>query len=198
MPRLSSKDKYIKAVFELYKRKGLSLSMEQIADELHVTKKTLYNNFSSKEEMLLTVVDHFFFALENKIFESTKNSKNAIEVMLVISDTIRSEIDKLGSVLFDDLSNENTDVFAHSNRSSFYSKVIMENLHRGIEENLYRKNIDIEYTTLFYTSAIELFYKNGNSYRHIKNSGVFHSELVKNHLYSVVNTDCRKILESYL
>ncbi len=198
MPRLSSKGKYIAEVFELYKKKGLNLSMEQIADELHITKKTLYNNFASKEEMLLTVVDHFFFTLENKILESTKNSNNAIEAMLVISGTISSEIDKLGSILLDDLSNENMDVFAHSNRSSFYSKVIMENLERGIGENLYRKNIDKEYATLFYTSAIELFYKKGNSYRHIKNSGVFHSELVKNHLYSVVNTDCRMILESYL
>ena len=198
MPRLSSKGKYIQDIFELYKRKGLTMSMEQIADELCVTKKTLYNNFESKEEMLRTVVDHFFYRLENKILDSVSGSVNAIEAMILINSTIRSEIEKLGTLLLSDLSSENIDMFAHSNRSSFYSKVIRENLNKGIKENLYRKDLNIEYSTLFYTSAIELFYKKGTNYQHLKNSAEFHSELVKHHLYSVVDTNNRSMLESYL
>ena len=198
MPRLSSKGRYIKEVFELYKKRGLNLNMEQIAEELSITKKTLYNNFSSKEEMLHTVVDHFFFDLESKILELVNNSRNAIEAMIRINATIGKEIDELGSVLLNDLSDEDLDVFAHSNRSSFYSKVIRENLQKGMEEKLYRKNLNIEYTTLFYTSAIELFYKKGHLYKHVKSSGVFHSELIKHHLYSIVNDEGRNILESYL
>ena len=198
MPRLSSKGKYIQDIFELYKRKGLTMSMEQIADELCVTKKTLYNNFASKEEMLRTVVDHFFYRLENKILESVSSSVNAIEAMILINSTIRSEIEKLGTLLLSDLSSENIDMFAHSNRSSFYSKVIRDNLNKGIKENLYRKDLNIEYSTLFYTSAIELFYKKGTNYQHLTNSAEFHSELVKHHLYSVVDTNNRSMLESYL
>lgn len=198
MPRLSSKDKYIREVFELYKRRGLNLSMEQIADELQITKKTLYNNFESKEEMVCTVVDYFFCTLEVKMLENLAAGNNAIQNMISVSDTIRNEIDKLGAVLLNDLTGDNISLFAHSNRSSFYSKVIRDNLHKGIEENLYRKDIDIEYVTLFYTSAIELFYKNSKSNNYIKNSAKFHSELVKHHLYSIVDTDCREILESYL
>ena len=198
MPRLSSKDKYIREVFELYKRRGLNLSMEQIAEELQITKKTLYNNFESKEEMVRTVVDYFFCTLEVKMLENLAAGNNAIQNMISVSDTIRNEIDKLGAVLLNDLTGDNISLFAHSNRSSFYSKVIRDNLHKGIEENLYRKDIDIEYVTLFYTSAIELFYKNSKSNNYIKNSAKFHSELVKHHLYSIVDTDCREILESYL
>ena len=198
MPRLSSKDKYIREVFELYKRRGLNLSMEQIADELQITKKTLYNNFESKEEMVRTVVDYFFCTLECKMMESLSCGSNAIQDMISISDTIRNEIDQLGAVLLNDLTGDNISLFAHSNRSSFYSKVIRENLRKGIDENLYRKNIDIEYVTLFYTSAIELFYKKSKSNNYIKNSVKFHSELVRHHLYSIVDTDCRGILESYL
>jgi AcrR family transcriptional regulator len=170
MPRLSSKDRYIREVFELYKRRGLNLSMEQIAEELRITKKTLYNNFASKEEMVRTVVDYFFYSLEKKMFESLMNSANAIESMISISNTIRCEIDKLGVLLLNDLTGDNIDLFAHSNRSSFYSKVIRENLQKGMAENLYRKNIDVEYVTLFYTSAIELFYKKSKSNTYIKSA----------------------------
>lgn len=198
MPRLSSKDKYVREIFELYKKNGLHLNMERIADELHITKKTLYNNFESKEDMIYTVVNHFFFSLERKILGSLEDSANAIDSLIRLVDIIRSEIDKLGSTLLEDISKENIVMFLHSNRSSFYSRVIRENLQRGIEENLYRSNINIEYCTLFYTSAIELFYSNENTTSYIKSSAKFHSELVKHHLYSIVRSDKRDILESYL
>lgn len=198
MPRLSSKEKYINEVFNLYKRKGLHLSMEQIAEELHITKKTLYNNFENKEDMMQTVVEYFFHGLESKMLASVNSSKNAIEALFMISATIRCEIDKLGEVLLDDLSKENIEMFVHSSRTSFYSRVIRENLKRGIEEKLYRNDLDIEYATLFYTSVIDMFYRKESSYRLLKKSAEFHSELVKHHLYSIVNTNCRGLLESYL
>lgn len=198
MPRLSSKEKYIKAVFNLYKEYGLRLNMEEIAQELHVTKKTLYNNFESKDDLIRTVANYFFKELEAKMYESIKSSRNAIEALLLINAIIRNEIDKLGEILLKDLSDEDIEMFDHSSRASFYSKVIRENLQRGIAENLYRSDINLEYATLFYTSAIDLFYRKENSYKFLKNSVAFHSELVKHHLYSIVNTNCRIVLESYL
>ncbi len=198
MPRLSSKDKYIREILNLYKEKGLRLNMEQIADYLHITKKTLYNNFENKEDMITTVVDHFFFGLERKILDSVETSENAIDSLIKIVEIIRSEIDNLGRALIDDISRESIDMFEHSNRSSFYFKVIKDNLVRGIEEGFYRTDIDIEYCTIFYTSAIELFYKKGHTQRFIKNSSKYHSELVRHHLYSIVRSDKLDILESYL
>lgn len=198
MPRLSSKDKYIKEIFDLYKVKGLLLNMEQIAQELNITKKTLYNNFESKEVMIATVVAYFFNELEAKIIDASEKSDNAIESLFSMSSIIRDEIDKLGALLLDNIATEAYDFFEHSNRSSFYSRVIRENLKRGISEGVFRSDIDIEYTTLFYTSAVELFYKKGNNPKFIKNSSVFHSELVKHHLYSIVNIKNRDLLESYL
>ena len=172
--------------------------MEQIADYLHITKKTLYNNFENKEDMITTVVDHFFFGLERKILDSVETSENAIDSLIKIVEIIRSEIDNLGRALIDDISSESINMFEHSNRSSFYFNVIKDNLVRGIEEGFYRTDIDIEYCTIFYTSAIELFYKKGHTQRFIKNSSKYHSELVRHHLYSIVRSDKLDILESYL
>ena len=83
MPRVSSKDKYIAQTFELFKREGLSLNMEQIAVSLGLTKKTLYNNFTSKENLINSVLDYFFKNLENKIqciSMSSRRSKEMSEV----------------------------------------------------------------------------------------------------------------------
>lgn len=200
MPRVSSREKYIIQAYELFKKEGLRLNMEQIASGLNLTKKTLYNNFESKEDLIRTVIRYFFSDLEKKINDSMKSSRNAIEALFLITSVVRNEIDQLGSALLKDMSEYKPGVklLDHTDRMSFYSRIIRENLVRGIKEQLYRTDLNIDYTTLFYTSAIEKFYKWDGSYKFISDSYLFHSELVKNHLYSVVSKNGRIILESYL
>jgi TetR/AcrR family transcriptional regulator, cholesterol catabolism regulator len=201
MPRVSSKEKYIIQTYDLFRKEGLRLNMEQIAAGLNLTKKTLYNNFESKEDLIRTVIRYFFSDVEKKIGESMKSSRNAIEALFLITSVVRDEIDQLGEELLKDMSQYMAErkLLNHTNRMSFYSKLIRENLLRGIKEQLYRTDIDIEYTTLFYTSAIERFYKwDGGSYKFLDDSYKFHSELVKHHLYSVVSNSGRIILESYM
>lgn len=200
MPRVSSKEKYTAQVFELFKEKGLMLNMEQIASELGLTKKTLYNNYSSKQELIGTVLNHFYSGLDKKIQSSTSASGNAIEAFCRISTAISEEISKLGTLLLKDISIYQScpAIFSFTDRMNFYSQLIRQNLARGIEEGLYRENISIDFSTLFYTSAIELFYRWEGSFRFFSSTTEYHDELVKHHLYSVVNQKGLEILESYL
>ena len=89
-------------------------------------------------------------------------------------------------------------IFAFTDRMNFYSQLVVDNLNRGVEENLYRDNLNVEYITLFYTSAIDQFYRWDGSFRFFENTSEYHFELVKHHLYSVVNSNGFKVLESYI
>lgn len=198
MSRLNSKDIYTKELFRLFKIKGLRLSMDEISQYLGITKKTLYNNFSSRLDMQKSVARYFFDTLENKINESSRASSNAIEQMINLSKTIRRELDKLSIVLLDDLIHEKSDLFLDTERSGFYHKIIRENILEGIEEGLYRKDLNVDYAVAFYTTNIESFYKKENWARFFKNSSEFHMELVKHHLYAIVSNESRVLLDSYL
>lgn len=200
MPRVSSKDKYIVQVFELFKKKGLTLNMEQIAQALGLTKKTLFNNFTSKQVLIGTVVSHFYKKLESDINSAISSSDNAIFALMDVSSIIRESIMQLGSVFLKDISVYQScpEVFDFMNRKNFYSKLIKENLERGITEGLYRKDLNKDYATLFYTSAIDSFYRWDGSFKHFNESTNYHNELVKYHLYSIVNENGLKFIESYL
>ncbi len=200
MPRVSSKEKYTAQAFEIFKEKGLTLNMEQIAQNLGITKKTLYNNFSSKQELIGTVVNYFYSELDNKIQISIQKSANAIESFFVVSKTITDEISKLGTLLLKDISIYQScpSIFTFTDRMNFYSQLVRSNLERGIEEDLYRSNIDKDYSALFYTSAIDLFYRWDGSFRFFENTSEYHMELVKHHLYSIVNSKGVEVLELYL
>lgn len=201
MPRVSSKDKYTQQVFELFKLRGLTLNMEEIAQELGLTKKTLYNNFHSKPELIGTVLNYFYSTLEREIALADQNSENAIESFFTVAVIISDEILKLGPLLLKDYSlyKSSLNILAFTDRKNFYSRLVRKNLELGIEQGLYREDLNMDYVTLFYTSAIELFYRwEKEGFKYFEESAEFHRELVIHHLNSVINEKGYVVLQNYL
>ena len=81
MSRVSSKERYVIEVYELFRKKGLRMTMDEIADHLKLTKKTLYNNFNSKDELMRTVMQHVLGEIEFKINMALSQGRDAIEAL---------------------------------------------------------------------------------------------------------------------
>lgn len=200
MARISSKDRYVAKVYELFRKKGLKLTMDDIASDLKLTKKTLYNNFNSKEELMRTVMQHVIEDIEFKINISLNQGKNAIEALYHSSGMMNKTLEEIGPLLLSDSSKLLPDlkVLDHTNRMSFYSRIIKENLERGIAEDLYRSDLNKELTTLFFTSAMAKIYSWNGSYVFLRDPFLFHSELVRYHLEAIVNDRGREILRFFI
>lgn len=200
MARFCSKDRYVTKVYELFRKKGLNLTMDDIAFDLKITKKTLYNNFNSKDELMRTVMEHVIEDIEFKINISLNQGKNAIEALYHSSGMMNKTLEEMGPLLLSDSSKFLPDlkVLDHTNRMSFYSRIIKENLDRGINEELYRPDLNKELLTLFFTSAMAKIYSWNGSYLFLRDPYLFHSELVRYHLEAVVNEDGRQILRSFV
>ncbi len=57
----------IQSAISLYQKKGLSFTMDDIAKDLHIAKKTIYRFFPSKEDLLQGIVEYGFHNIqENK------------------------------------------------------------------------------------------------------------------------------------
>lgn len=200
MARISSKDRYLAKVYELFRKKGLKLTMDDIASDLKLTKKTLYNNFNSKEELMRTVMQYVIEDVEFKINISLNQGKNAIEALYHSSRMMNKTLEEIGPLLLSDSSKLLPDlkVLDHTNRMSFYSRIIKENLERGIAEDLYRSDLNKELTTLFFTSAMAKIYSWNGSYVFLRDPFLFHSELVRYHLEAIVNDRGREKLRFFI
>lgn len=200
MSRVSSKEKYVSQVYKLFRQKGLRLTMEEIANELKLTKKTLYNNFTSKEDLMRTVMKLVLEDIEFKINLALNQGKNAIEALYLTSNMMNKSLEEIGPLLLSDSATYLPDLklLDHTNRMSFYSRIISENLDRGISESLYRDDINKELITLFFTSAMAKIYSWNGSYIFLKNPFIFHSELIRYHLEAIVNDEGRGILKSFI
>ncbi len=129
--------------------------------------------------------------------------QNKTTTLDVPTSTSKDEGVKEAPSLFDSLLSDTAKylpdlkVLDHTDRLSFYSRIIKENMQRGMNEKLYRENLNIDLITLFFTSAMAKIYSWDGAYIYLKDPYVFHSELIRYHLESVVNDEGRKILKSF-
>ncbi|MDE6626659.1 MAG: TetR/AcrR family transcriptional regulator [Lachnospiraceae bacterium] len=72
------KKQIIKAAEELFKTDGLQFTMQEVAAALHISKKTIYTVYSSKETLLIDMIDDLFSDIHNVKAEIAA-SPNSIE-----------------------------------------------------------------------------------------------------------------------
>ena len=99
MSRVSSKERYVIEVYELFRKKGLRMTMDEIADHLKLTQKTLYNNFNSKDELMRTVMQHVLGEIEFKINMALSQGRDAIEALYHTSDMMNKSLSEIGPLL---------------------------------------------------------------------------------------------------
>ena len=84
--QMNNKEKILEATIKVFNRKGLKFTMDDIASELSMSKKTIYTVFRDKESMFLAMVDYCF----DKIKESESE---------ILSDDSLSTVEKIRGVL---------------------------------------------------------------------------------------------------
>lgn len=70
-------------LFLLYSQKGFDYTVEQIADMLGVTPKTIYNRYQTKEKMEQCVIDYWELRICRSLESKITSSNNAVESVLV-------------------------------------------------------------------------------------------------------------------
>lgn len=81
-----SKERILEATIKVFNKKGLKFTMDDIATELSISKKTIYKVFKDKETMFYDMVDYCFDAI--------KESEAA-----VVEDTTISTVEKVRRIL---------------------------------------------------------------------------------------------------
>jgi len=134
----------LQKVTELYMKFGIkSVTMNDVARELGVSKKTLYNCVKDKEELVKKVIDAKNKKLAERIKEIFESNMNAIEVTLAVSNFISNHVKRMPPTVEYDLKKYYPKIYKEQNELSRanMNNAIVANMKRGIEEGLFRKNL---------------------------------------------------------
>src|SRR5688572_32186168 len=89
---------------ELFRRYGIrSITMDEIAAQLSVSKKTIYQFFGDKEELVESVVGEFIHYAQDCCTNDKRHARNAVEEMFKTMQFVREMYTNMNPALLFDL-----------------------------------------------------------------------------------------------
>jgi AcrR family transcriptional regulator len=143
----------LERVRELFFKYGVrSVSMDDICRDLGISKKKLYQLFSSKNELVEKLLE---LERENfKIIFDTYNFEgvNAIDILLTVSKELGERFRDISPSMTFDLVKYYPDIYNKhvDDRIDFIFKKIQINLEKGINQGVYRDDLSVELVARLY------------------------------------------------
>lgn len=154
----------------LFHRSGVrNITIDEVCSELRISKKTFYQHFQQKEDLIGAVIE------ENKHqhfekFEKNLRNKNAIDSLIFIIKELKKNSDCEPHQLWFDIQKYYPKIFEKYELMKLEAIRIgfEQNLIQGIEEGYYRQNLDIELTSFFHSvqmkTTFEMMQENQKKY----------------------------------
>ncbi|MHC2990700.1 TetR family transcriptional regulator [Pontibacter sp. HJ8] len=157
--RTDIKEKIVAEAFELFCRNGVkSVSMDDIAQHLSMSKKTIYKWFSNKDEVVYSAVSGYLKSIECDCEGILCSSGNAIEELFNIMGTTRKIFSSIHPSIFHDLQKYHAGAWKlwQDHKNHYIFGKVKQNLERGIAEGLFREDLDVEVIARLRLVQIEL------------------------------------------
>lgn len=155
------KDRIVQGSLKQFMQYGFrNVSMDDIASNLGMSKKTLYQHFTEKEELVAAALE---FDIENNqkdCVRCTNTSNNAIAEVYDIISVVAEQLRDMNPMVLFEMQKFHPKAFKRfqQHKDEFILKMIHQNLLRGIGEGLYREDINIEVLAKFRLESMMLIF----------------------------------------
>lgn len=197
---MEAKERILLKAHELFNRYGIrSVSMDDIAAQLGMSKKTLYQYYTDKDELVNAVFDTELETNRVRCLESKAQGENAIHEVFVSFDQVQDMLSNMNpSVLFDmqkyhPAAYRKYQDFMHN----FLYQLIKNNIESGIAEDLYRADVDVEIMARYRLYSIMLCF-NPEVFPSNKTNLVYiEQQLVEHFLNGLSTSKGQKLIQKY-
>lgn len=193
-------EKIIDSSQKLFMNYGVkSISMDDIASDIGISKKTIYKHFNTKDRLVGIALTHFLKKEKRTVAKINKTSLNAVEEIILIGRHIIKMGKSLKPTLLFDLKKYHPKnwLLIEKHHTAFIKQTIAENLKRGIEEGLFRADLNPDVISQLYV-AKSLMIANENAFQSIdiELNNLFKEHLLY-HLYGVLSEEGLKLVKKY-
>lgn len=147
IPSGNIKEKILIEARQLFWKYGVrTITMDEIARRLAISKKTIYQHFTDKEDIVYQVMEYQINSQQDEYCRINEQHLNPIDEMLLASEMMRQHAGSANPSLMIDVQRyfpKAWQVFLNHKEDHIIGK-IMANLQRGVEQGFYRTDINIE------------------------------------------------------
>ena len=155
------KDRILQHAQTLFMRNGIkSVSMDDIAADMAMSKKTLYKWFENKDQIVQAGMSKHLDGTQCECTNMIKTATSAIDELFRMMEWTKQQFSNVHPSIFYDLQKFHPGTWqlwlAHKNE--FILAQIIQNLRRGIAEGLFRADLDVDVLARLRLSQIELLF----------------------------------------
>jgi TetR/AcrR family transcriptional regulator, cholesterol catabolism regulator len=156
-------NKILLKVRELYMKYGIkSITMDDVAEELGISKRTLYQYVTDKDDLVGKFIDNEIILKQEEICKCFKTGFNAIEELFEISVYMNRIMKDQNPATEHDLKKyypHHYNKTVKTRRERIFSYILL-NLKKGKKEGLYREELNEEIIAKLYLSRVESIHLN--------------------------------------
>lgn len=173
---------------KMFFKKGVrSVTLDDLCNELGISKKTVYQYFSNKEELVDEVVSGYMKHHTGLIAEFMSNSQNSIEGFFRTANHVYQIFNSISPATIHETKKYYPQIWKklQSFKKASIEKVSIINLQNGISEGLYREDINSDMVMRFYLTIVlnmndeELFPES------LHNPGKVYRDFINYHIRSI-------------
>jgi len=154
------KDKIIQKSADLYFKYGIkNVTMDQIARELGISKKTIYQYFSGKENLVKETVNYIFDQIQTQIDQICMMKLNPYQELFRIKDIIKENLKHSDTSPQYQLKKYYPEIAVSLEQKKFDSimECLEHNLKKGIKQGYYKDDLDKEFIKrMYFVNTINL------------------------------------------
>lgn len=185
---------------DLFMQYGVrSITMDEIALQMGVSKKTIYQYYVDKDELVDAVMVDIINTNQDCCLRDRQHAKDAVHEVFLAIDMMQEMFQNMNPSILFELEKYYPKSFEKvtQHKYAFLHRIITENINRGIMEELYRSDIDVDVAvkvrleTMMLPFNQQLFPKNKYSLVKVE------TELTTQFLFGLATVKGHKLITKY-
>jgi len=197
---MEAKERIAAKAQELFMRFGIrSVSMDDIANNLGMSKKTLYQYYADKDELVEEVVDSHINIVEGDCMNCQKDAKDAIHEIFLTMEHIMDEFSNMNPMLLYDLEKFHFKAFQRfkNYKDKFLLEIIRNNIEWGIKDELYRADLNVDVLSKYRIETIMIPFNVAVFPPGKYNLGTTAGIMIENFTYGLATIKGHKLIQKY-
>ena len=141
-----------------------SISMDEIANHLGMSKKTIYQFYADKDSLVDDVINIEINKSKEDCTGQRSKSENALQEVFLAIDMVQEMLKHMNPSVLYDLEKYHAKAYRKftEHKNKFFTDVIKTNLEWGIKDGLYRDDLNIDLLTRFRLVSMFLMFDTEN------------------------------------
>lgn len=189
------------AADKLFRKYGIrSVTMTEIARELGISKKTLYVHIENKQDLVAKIVNNYISEEKQMCNDVVIDADNALDELLRISVYVQNQIKAMNPSIIYDLQKYYRSVWKLMDgfHRTYILNMAERNLQRGVEEGIYRADLDIKIIAKIYVGLFPILSDGETFSLEEYTTSKIYGEFMKYHIHGIVSAKGRAVLEEFM